>query len=390
MSVYSQYATGASVDVAVDESYSGLVGIYRMIEESALNEHAIFEHVIGCDFAETFTNNGAMNESTFEAINEASMGEIWGKVKEFLNKMWQKILGIIKNLITRIESVFIRDGKELVKKYDKVILEKMNSNKLNKMSVKYKMFTAKGDVAKGSEPEWFKTGVIDVIDKSKLGVAYSTEVGKAKSNDKAAATNTDKFRDLDSKVFDKDEYKPFTTDDIQELKDDALSAFIKGVGGSSTDTKAFASDMMEECFEEYDEEGFKSTDYTYCKDILEKSSKMLTYLKKQEAEAKKQYKNDIKEIEEIQKKYTKDMSKEDYNKKAGFARIFASRAIQLNGARSAVVGTIFAGVTAVYKKAASEARAMWVKAASYGGKAESTFLEAVAEVSDWEVEEMFA
>lgn len=386
MSVYSQYATGASADVAVDESYDGLVGIYRMIEESALNEHAIFEHVIACDFAEAYTNNGAMNESSLEAINEASMGEIWGKVKEFLKKMWEKILGIIKNLITKIQSVFIRDGKELVKKYDKQLLEKMNTSKLSKMPVKYKKLSSKSKTVDVNSADWFKNGITDVIDKSDLGKAYSAQVTAAKNFNGAVDSSTTKWADVDDKVKDKEDKKPYTTDAIQDFKDDALTAFL----GSSTDTKSFASDLMEESFDDYDEEGFTTTDYTYCKEILENSKKVLNFLKKQETLAKKYYKDDIKDIEDIQKKHTKDLSSKDFTASAGWARVYASRAIQLNSARSAVVGTMFAGVTSVYKKAASEARSMWVKAASYGGKTESTFLEAVAEVSDWEVEEMFA
>lgn len=386
MSVYSQYAAGASNDVAVDESYSGLVGIYNMIEESALNEHAIFEHVIACDFAEAYTKNGVMTESAFEAINEASASEIWGKVKEFIKRMWEKILGIIKNLTTKIQSIFIRDGKELVKKYDKQLIEKMNTSKLNKMPVKYKKLSDKSKAVDVNSAEWFKAGITDVIGSSALGAAYAEDVAKARTNDLAAAGDQRKFSDISDDVKNKDKYKPHTADEIQELKDDALSAFL----GTSTDTKSFNKDLMEESFDEIDEEGFGNTDYTYCKQILEESKKVLAFLKKQETAAKKMYNDDIKAINEIEKKHAKEVTNKNYSANAGFARIFASRAVQLNGARSAVLGTMFAGVTAVYKKAASEARAMWVKAASYGGKAEATLLEAVEEVSNWEVDEMFA
>ena len=388
MSVYSQYATGASFDVAVDESYDGLVGIYRMIEESARNEHAIFEHVIACDFAEAYVENGAMNESSLEAINEASLGEIWEKVKEFVKKMWEKILGIIQNLLVKIQSVFIRDGKELVRKYDKRILERMNTNKLSKMPVKYHRENKSSKAGISDSASLLKEDIITAVAVSKLGDAWDRECGLVMKADNFNAKKSDgdkDWKDVTDKVKDRDEVKPYTSDDIEDMKDDALSTLL----GSSTDTKSFTKDLMDDVFEEYDEEGFTTEDYRFCKTTLEGFKKALNTIKKQETLAKKEYKEDMRKIEQIQKKFGKDLTKEHYKSSAALARAYASRAIQINNARNAVIGTMFAGITSVTKKMFAEARSLWIKAASYGGKAESTFLEAVQEVSDWEVEEMF-
>lgn len=382
MSVYSQYAVGTSNDVAVDESYDGLVGIYRMIEESALNEHAIFEHVIACDFAEAYTENGVMTESSLEAINEASMGEIWGKVKEFVKKMWAKILGIIQNLITKIQSVFIRDGKELVKKFEKKVNSNFNGDKLDKMPVKF---------MKLNKDDLNKTEVVNIVstNTSKLGAAYinnSKYAGNMDADIEAGkGDNKTEWKDLPEET--KEIFKSFTTEKLDELKNDALGKILGD--NKTTDSKTFAKDMMETYLTEVNKEGLTKEDIDYCKGILENSKEILSTLKREESKAKQQFKNDIKDIEAIEKKYS-DRSGKTYSAQAGKARGAATRAIQVNSARSNVLGTAYAGITKVYKKAASDARSMWVKAASYGGKAEATLLEAVAEVSDYEVEEMFA
>ena len=97
MATFSQYGVGgfSGGTIAADESYIGALGAFQMMEESAQNERAVFEFVLGCDFAEAATNNGVMTESEFEAINEASNGGIFSKVVDFFKRMIEKIKGIL-------------------------------------------------------------------------------------------------------------------------------------------------------------------------------------------------------------------------------------------------------------------------------------------------------
>ena len=64
MSVYSQYAIGSTggESIGVNEDYVGALGAFQMMEETAINTHAIFEHVLGCDFAEAQCSHGFITE----------------------------------------------------------------------------------------------------------------------------------------------------------------------------------------------------------------------------------------------------------------------------------------------------------------------------------------
>ena len=72
MSTYSQYgANSFSDNIVANESYDGIVGAYTAVEENAVNEHRIFESIIGRDFTEAYVAAGALDESALEAVNEA-------------------------------------------------------------------------------------------------------------------------------------------------------------------------------------------------------------------------------------------------------------------------------------------------------------------------------
>ena len=120
MGVYSHYANSiASATVAADESYQGAAGAYQMIEDGEINSYTIFESVIGRDFAEAGNMHGFVNESDISAINEASASGIWEAVVNFVQKIWAKIKGILESIKTKIQGTFIKDGKALIKKYEK-------------------------------------------------------------------------------------------------------------------------------------------------------------------------------------------------------------------------------------------------------------------------------
>ena len=149
MSTYSQYgANSFSDDIVANESYDGIVGAYTAVEENAVNEHRIFESIIGRDFTEAYVAAGALDESALEAVNEASLGGIWEKVKAFFKKMAEKIAGVIKSIKDRIVIAFTRDGKELVRKYDKQIVRKINDRKMTHFT--YTFYSDFNDTLKGA------------------------------------------------------------------------------------------------------------------------------------------------------------------------------------------------------------------------------------------------
>ena len=142
MGTFSQYAmTGATSlgePIVANESYIGAIGAYECMEESCRNDRAIFEHVLGCDFAEAMANHGAITESDFDVLNEASGTGIFSKVIEFFRKLGEKIKGIIQNAIDKITAMCTKDGKELYNKFKKQINEKMSDGTYSPDHFKYK------------------------------------------------------------------------------------------------------------------------------------------------------------------------------------------------------------------------------------------------------------
>lgn len=119
--------------VVANENYNGLVGAFQMMVENAQNDQAIFDAIISEDFKEAAVAHGVLQESALTFVTEASVGGFVDKIKEFLKKAWEKIKGLFKSFLVRLNSVFVRDNKEFVNKYKKEVLSK----DLSKMKYKW-------------------------------------------------------------------------------------------------------------------------------------------------------------------------------------------------------------------------------------------------------------
>ena len=95
--------------------------------------------------------------------------------------------------------------------------------------------------------------------------------------------------------------------------------------------------------------------------------------------------------ERAQKKVDTAMTKDGATKTyAPNLNARCSNVIKLGNAISACVTSYYTAVTMKAKMEMKNARSIFVRAATYGGKDEATLMEAVSEVSDYEVDEMFA
>lgn len=376
MSTYSQYGTGSfdeGAELVANESYFGVVGCYSAIEECAMNEHTIFESIIGRDFAEVYAEMGVIEESTFESLNESAIGDALGKVAAFFKKIGEKIMGILKSFRDRIVATFIRDGKELVKKYDKQITKKINTNKMTKFS--FKMY-------KLSDSDSYK-----MLDKDLIKDTFdNTDLGKTLINN-----NRDLVKNIDN--IDKEYKGPkgdmlLKAEEISDLKDKCCSQ----VTGMNTTFKDMKKDLIDDFKDtEDDKEGLDSSTYATIKNVLQEYKTVKSFLEKQEKAVKKEYGNLVKEAENAQKKVMNAMTKQGADKSyAPILNARCSNVINLGNAISACVTNLYAAITMTAKMEMKNARSIFVRAATYGGKDEATLMEAVSEVSDYEVDEMFA
>ena len=402
MAVYSQFATGGFDDdaIASNESYVGAIGAYQMLEESSMNQNAIFNHVLGCDFVEAQADHGFVSESTLEAVNEASESGIFGKVVAFFQKLVEKIKGIINNMIKKIEAMFTKDGKKLVNKFKKDVQQKMNNGEFTD-SFKYKW--SKFNESKTPD----KTATLDndfFEAKAKVAGVNEIDIKAMLWNAKEFITNQNKYttdasdteKNLLQKAYDdadKEEnhaLNQITSDALSDYKDAALSAWL----GKTTSVSDFAKDVDDEFFPdgEQEEEGLTNARLTSIISFLENDSKTVSALNKSKSLTEKKIKNDwIKPAQEINKKMNNLSSKKSFRIWGAYARSVSSNVITMGNALTACSTMIYAAWGAAFKKNYAQCRAVFIKAATYkkkSAKNEAALLEAVVDVSNYEVDQM--
>ena len=382
MSTYSQYgANSFSDNIVANESYDGIVGAYTAVEENAVNEHRIFESIIGRDFTEAYVAAGALDESALEAVNEASLGGIWEKVKAFFKKMAEKIAGVIKSIKDRIVIAFTRDGKELVRKYDKQIVRKINDRKMTHFT--YTFYSDFNDTLKGASN--ISTEIENLVNKSKAKETLDSEFEAAEAayGDKGA-----NLKKGDAASQEKDAYKTFTEDQLNDMKEEAYGTCC---GDSSvTNRKELIDLLTKEVKEKADEtEGLDSSGYAKIKSVLTDGQKYIKSLENAESKVKKLYKKTIKECEDMQREANKTKSNTDYKENAAKVNMHASNAIRLGNILTTVATDLLTAHTSQAQMIYKNARSIFTRAATYGGKDEAAFMEAVSQVSDYEADQIF-
>ncbi len=102
---------------AINESYSH-ADLSKILFESEVNDMAIFESALACDFNEVRgLQEGTILESEVRSLNEFSFKEMMDNVKKAADKFFNKILEAIRNAIAFIGNYVFNDGKKIVEKY---------------------------------------------------------------------------------------------------------------------------------------------------------------------------------------------------------------------------------------------------------------------------------
>lgn len=375
MSTYSQYgANSFSDDIVANESYDGIVGAYTAVEENAINEHRIFESVIGRDFTEAYVAAGALDESALEAVNEASLGGIWEKVKAFFKKMAEKILGVIKSIKDRVVIAFTRDGKELVKKYDKQIVKKINTSKMKNFK-----FTFYGEEITKDNP--LAKDPAKCIENILSGTELATKMNSCFNSAKTSFSNIENVTskgEIDEKIL-------LTDDQLSDLKEKAYKSVSENEATNKSELMKWATDVSD-----VDEtEGLTLDVYKKIVNVLKDGQSVIKKLNDSESKVKKIYSKMIKEAEDIQNKINKIAHTEKYNKAASLANALATNTIKMGNALTNIATDVLTASIAETKLGYKNARSIFTRAATYGGKDEAALMEAVSQVSDYEVEQIF-
>lgn len=245
-------------EIVANESYYGELGALQITLEGLQNDQALFEALIQHDFETTAgVNEGAINESQYQAITEGALADFGNKIKEFVKKIWEKIKGLFKSFLVKVNNVIIRDNKTFVEKYKKDVLTK----DLSKLKFKWEEPKGKDVFAKVEN----SVSIIDQI---------ITEANNEKDPDKL------------------DEYHTELTDGT--FADDFLSDIVP-----NTTEADFEKDFHEESYEpESEETGMKH-------DILADIIKHLV-----EKDATSKVEKDMKTVDKSFSKAMRDVDKQ--------------------------------------------------------------------------------
>ena len=394
MGVYSLNRTTLSgIDesqIIADESYAGVTGCYQCMIDMEKNNHMIFESTIQSDFLEA---SYLLEGRDVTALNEARVSDIFDKIKAFLKKVWEKIKGIFQNFIKKLDTVIIRDNKELVKKYQKEVYAK------NRTKMKYKWCDPTGNLDK----------LKDKISGDDLKKVATDVIARVSNNNR-----DDQFKKIKEKIEDNEYYDFIVSSAIPDVK---------------TDYKDMEKDIHEYCFEtEQSEEGLEAARLSSIIKVL-MGDKTKSDVEKSQNQLNKYFKNIYNDLDKAStavskikyddktendpiddvnyahygddwdkegssshkvKKlynYTKKQAVETFPEKAGVAQQAITQI-------EAVHNKLVACFLKEHKFEITQARRVFSKAISYNPKkakneAMEMYLDAVAEAADYETELLF-
>ena len=123
--IFNNNTTYLNNRFSADTNYTPGTGFADMLIESARNDLNMFKAMLNIDARELqmVNESGTMTESQIAILQEASIKGIFGKIAEMFKKLGEKLKGIFKNFIARIQSKFMDDAK-FAKKYQKMLIEK--------------------------------------------------------------------------------------------------------------------------------------------------------------------------------------------------------------------------------------------------------------------------
>lgn len=123
MPIYSRNSA-SNMTIVANENYS-YQDMGRILAESAQNDMILFNAVLRSDFQEQAAiTEGTMVASELQSFREASVKEFWNGLKARLQKLWEKIKGVFKQVYAKLTVWLVRNGKAFVAMHRKTLATK--------------------------------------------------------------------------------------------------------------------------------------------------------------------------------------------------------------------------------------------------------------------------
>ena len=213
--------------VEAAEGYSGGIGCQIAALEAAQTDFSFLTAFVESDAREIGMVREGAGVEEMHAMLEGAISDAWNKLKEWVKKIWEKIKGIFKAFIARLEDFMGKNGYAYFEKYKNILYD---GTPIKDLKAKY---------SKVDDKE---------LEKLLIGRELENVLPDA-FDDKAVVVNDDK--------------------DQSEIVDEYLEKML----GESTDKKSFKKDFHDKCFESESTEDLESGKISeYVKYISDKKS----------------------------------------------------------------------------------------------------------------------
>lgn len=164
-SVYGAARMGVS-EASFNPDYATPDAPFRMVTESIDTDQKFFDLMIEHDFLECAAGTNVELESALMAVDESFLSDAWEKIVEFIKKIRDKVVSILKAASVKIGAFFTRDNKALVEKYQK----QFNNADLSKIEIKNFCEMEKDPVAliQYFEPDKYFQNLLGLSDKKAI------------------------------------------------------------------------------------------------------------------------------------------------------------------------------------------------------------------------------
>lgn len=109
-----------AAEIPANKAYDAAFGCAHIMADNQANDMALFESAIYSDMAEVMS----LQEGT-QIVNENAFTDVIKKIVEMFKKLLAKIKGIFNAFLAKLTGAF-KNGKDLVKKYEKQIIKYSN------------------------------------------------------------------------------------------------------------------------------------------------------------------------------------------------------------------------------------------------------------------------
>ena len=216
--------------IPANEAYDAAFGCAHILADCQANDMALFEHAIYNDFAEVKSIQEGVGY-----VNENAFTDIIKKIVEMFKKLLAKIKGIFSAFLAKLTGAF-KNGKDLVKKYEKQIIKYSN----------WKDFKCKGILKPNDD---------DIITSINTLFKYNeTSVGVNASIYKLSLFNSTALNSNFNSLFGTNDANKVNDMDAEDIKNKLLPNYLSASGKTFNDITELHQNVQDTLYDDSEKE----------------------------------------------------------------------------------------------------------------------------------------